>query len=117
MTVVSGFVAAVPKANKDKFIAHAKAAAEVFKEHGALEIMENWELDVPDGESTSFPLAVKKNEDEDVVFSWIVWPDKNAADRAMEALMSDPRMDSETNPMPFDGKRMIWGFFDNIVKV
>ncbi|MGB7433750.1 MAG: DUF1428 domain-containing protein [Ahrensia sp.] len=117
MTYVNGFVAAVPKANRQAFIEHAKMAADVFKECGALSIMENWAVDVPDGEVTSFPLAVKKADDEDVVFSWIVWPSKETADAAMEKMMQDPRMNPETNPMPFDGKRMIYGGFETVLSV
>ncbi|TVP49688.1 MAG: DUF1428 domain-containing protein, partial [Halomonas sp.] len=68
---VDGFVAAVPAANKTEFIEHARAAATVFKEHGALRVVECWGDDVPDGEVTSFPMAVKRNDDETVIFSWI----------------------------------------------
>ena len=116
MAYVNGFVAAVPTANKDRFIEHARKAAEVFKEHGALQVMECWGEDVPDGETTSFPMAVKRTDDETVVFSWIVWPSKAAADAAMEAMMDDPRMSEETNPMPFDGKRMIYGGFEPVLE-
>ncbi|MEL6921204.1 MAG: DUF1428 domain-containing protein [Pseudomonadota bacterium] len=116
MTYVNGFVAAVPKANRQAFIDHAAAAAVVFKEYGAISIVENWEADVPPGEVTSFALSVKKTVDEDVVFSWIVWPSKEACDAAWNKIMEDPRMAPENNPMPFDGKRMIFGGFETIVE-
>jgi len=48
----------------------AEAAAVVFKEHGALKLVECWGDDVPDGKVTSFPMAVKRKDDETVVFSW-----------------------------------------------
>ena len=86
MTYVNGFVAAVPTANKQRFIEHARLAAEVFKEHGALQVMECWGEDVPEGETTSFPMAVRRGDDETVVFSWIVWPSKAASDAAMAAI-------------------------------
>ncbi|OLF74077.1 RNA signal recognition particle [Maricaulis sp. W15] len=117
MTYVSGLVAAVPNANKQAFIDHARIAAEIFREFGAIKIVENWGNDVPDGEVTSFPMAVKKADDETVVFSWIIWPDKAACDKAMQAMMEDPRMDPAKNPMPFDGKRMIFGGFDTVLEV
>jgi len=50
-----------------------------------------------------------------LVFSWVEWPDKSTRDACMEKMMSDPRMDPEKNPMPFDGKRMIYGGFVPIV--
>ena len=116
MTYVNGFVAAVANASKQAFIDHAAKAAEVFKENGALSIMECWGADVPDGETTSFPMAVKCRDDETVVFSWIVWPSKEVSDKAMEAIMDDPRMSEEQNPMPFDGKRMIYGGFEPVLE-
>ena len=109
MTYVDGFVAAVPTANREKFKKHAEDAAAVFKENGALKVVECWGDDVPEGQVTSFPMAVKCKPDETVVFSWIIWPSRDVRDKGMKALMSDPRMQPDANPMPFDGKRMIFG--------
>jgi uncharacterized protein YbaA (DUF1428 family) len=58
---------------------------------------------------------VQATADEDVVFSWIEWPDKVTRDAAMAKVMEDPRLAPENNPMPFDGKRMIFGGFAPIV--
>ena len=115
MEYVEGLVAAVPTRNKDEFITLAREAATIFKEHGAIRLVECWGDDVPAGEITSFPLAVKCKADETVVFSWIVWPSREARDAGMEAVMNDPRMSAETNPMPFDGTRLIYGGFQMIV--
>lgn len=117
MSYVDGFVAAVPNANRDEFIAHAEMAAAVFKEKGALKVLENWGDDVPAGEVTSFAKAVQCKEDETVVFSWILWPSKEVRDQAWQALMEDPRLQPDKNPMPFDGKRMIYGGFEPVVEV
>ena len=116
MTYVDGFVAAVPTANREKYRVHAAEGAKVFKEHGALKLVECWGDDVPDGQVTSFPLAVKRKDDETVVFSWILWPSRQARDAGMKKVMDDPRMKPEANPMPFDGKRMIYGGFEPIVE-
>lgn len=116
MQYVDGFVAAVPTANREAYRVHAEAAADVFKEHGALKLVECWGDDVPDGEVTSFPMAVKKKEDETVVFSWILWPSKAVHDEAMPKIMADERLQPHNNPMPFDGKRMIFGGFEMIVE-
>lgn len=115
MAYVDGFVAAVPTANRETYRRHAEAAAEVFREHGALKLVECWGDDVPDGEITSFPLAVKRKEDETVVFAWILWPSREVRDAAHPKVMADPRLQPDTNPMPFDGKRMIYGGFEVIV--
>ena len=114
MNYLDGFVAAVPTANKEAFLKHAQEAAVVFKEYGALNVVESWGDDVPDGKLTSFPMAVKREEGETVVFSWIQWPSKAARDSAWEKIMADPRM--QNSQMPFDGKRMIFGGFQIIMK-
>lgn len=116
MNYVDGFVAAVPTSNKEKYIEHAKMSAAVFKEHGALKVVETWEDDVPEGEVTSFSMAVKREANEAIVFSWVTWPSKEARNAGWEAIMADPRMNPEENPMPFDGKRLIYGGFNAILE-
>jgi uncharacterized protein YbaA (DUF1428 family) len=119
MAYIDGFVIAVPKANKEKFIAHANKGDSVFLELGATRVLECWGDDVSDGKVTDFRRAVQATEDEVVVFSWIEWPDKATRDAGMgrmdELMKTDPRMSPETNPMPFDAKRMIYGGFAPVV--
>ncbi|GHC21034.1 DUF1428 domain-containing protein [Aidingimonas halophila] len=115
MTYVDGFVAAVPTANREQYIKHARDAWPVFKDYGALKMVECWGDDVPDGEVTSFPMAVKCRADETVVFSWLVWPSREVRNDAMPRIMEDPRLEPDKNPMPFDGKRLIYGGFDVVL--
>jgi uncharacterized protein YbaA (DUF1428 family) len=116
MNYGDGFVAAVPTANREIFRQHAAEAAVVFKEYGALNVVECWGDDVPEGKLTSFSMAVKREENETVVFSWITWPSRQARDEAWKKVMADPRMQPGANPMPFDGKRIIFGGFEVIVE-
>jgi uncharacterized protein YbaA (DUF1428 family) len=119
MSYIDGFVIAVPTANKQKFIAHANSFDSLFMELGAVRILECWGDDVPGGKVTDFRRAVQAGDDETVVFSWIEWPDKPTRDAAMgrmdELMKTDARFSSEKNPMPFDGKRMIYGGFAPVV--
>ncbi|MCW8956921.1 MAG: DUF1428 domain-containing protein [Gammaproteobacteria bacterium] len=117
MSYIDGFVVAVPTANKAIYKKYAETAAVIFKEYGALKLVECWGDNVPEGEVTSFPLAVKCKKDETVVFSWISWPSRKIRDQGMEKAMADPRLNPDTNPMPFDGNRMIYGGFEVIVDV
>ena len=116
MNYVDGFVLAVPTNHKDAYEACAEKAAIVFKEFGAISVIECWGDDVPQGELTSFPMAVQCKPDETVVFSWIIWPSRQVRDEAQKKVMADPRMQPDANPMPFDGKRMIYGGFQIIVE-
>ncbi|MFL5334814.1 MAG: DUF1428 domain-containing protein [Geminicoccaceae bacterium] len=115
MGYVDGFLIAVPNANREAYRRHAAAAAEVFREHGALRLVECWGDDVPHGKLTDMRMAVRAEADETVCFSWIEWPSKAARDTGMARVMADPRLRPETNPMPFDGKRMIFGGFVTLV--
>ena len=117
MSYIDGFVIAVPTANKQKFLEHARQFDPMFIELGAIRVIEAWGDDVPDGKVTDFRRAVQAKPDEVVVFSWIEWPDKATRDAGMEKVMKDPSMDPEKNPFPFDGKRMIYGGFSPVVQL
>lgn len=111
---VMGVVLAVPEGNKEEYLTMARQMGELFMDYGAIEILENWEVDVPDGNSTDFRKAVAAEEGEKIVFSWAIFPDKETSDRAHTDMMQDDRMKDAPTSMPFDGKRMIIGGFENI---
>jgi uncharacterized protein YbaA (DUF1428 family) len=117
MSYIDGFVIAVPTANKDAYRELAERAAAVFREYGATHVVEAWGDDVPEGKLTDFRMAVKATADENVVFSWITWPSKEARDAGMKKSMEDPRLKPDSASMPFDGKRMIFGGFAPIVEI
>jgi uncharacterized protein YbaA (DUF1428 family) len=112
---VDGFVAAVPDANKQAYLDMAKKAAAVFKDYGAVRIVETWGDNVPDGKVTDYKGAVKATADEKIVYSWIEWPSKPVRDEGWKKMMEDPRM--KDHQMPFDGKRMIYGGFSPILDI
>lgn len=113
MGYIDGFVIPAPTADKEKFLDHARRMDAVFIELGATRIVECWGDDVPDGKQTDFKRAVGAKPEETVVFSWVEWPDKATRDAAMAKMRADPRMMAE--PMPFDGRRMIFGGFTPVV--
>jgi uncharacterized protein YbaA (DUF1428 family) len=115
MAYVDGFLIAVPTAKREAYHDLAAMAAPIFREHGALSVVECWGDDVPEGKVTSFPMAVKLEPGETVVFSWIVWPSREARDAGNAKVMADPRM-QPPGEMPFDGKRMIFGGFEVLVE-
>ena len=113
MSYIDGFVVPVPEGNKEKYREMAEKAVAMFKRFGALRLVECWGHDVPDGKVTDFRRAVAAQAGENVVFSWIEWPSKEARDECHKAMMDDPEM--KNMEMPFDGKRMIFGGFEILV--
>jgi uncharacterized protein YbaA (DUF1428 family) len=109
MSYVDGFVMPVSRDKVEAYKTLARTAGEIFKEHGALAVVECIGDDVPYGKLTSFPRAVQVRDDEVVIFSWVIYPSRAERDAANAKIMSDPRLKGDT---PFDGQRMIFGGFE-----
>lgn len=114
MVYIDGFVVPVKTARKEDYRKMAAEMGQMFLEFGALQSVECWGDDVPKGKLTDFQGAVKAEDDETVVFSWVVWPSKEARDAGNDKMMSDPRM-KMPDDLPFSAKRMIYGGFAPIV--
>lgn len=115
---VDGFVLPVPKGNVDEYRRMAREAGEVWREYGALEFVECLADDVKPGEVTSFPQSVLLEDDETVVFAWIVYESRAERDRINGLVMKDPRIaDLDPKAMPFDARRMFWGGFEVLVRL
>ena len=113
MPYIEGFVAAVPTANKEAYIKHAREAVAYFKKLGATRLVECWGDDVPKGALTDFYKATQAKEGETPVFSWVEYPDRATRDAANAKMQSDPNAGGMD--MPFDAKRMFWGGFEQVV--
>jgi uncharacterized protein YbaA (DUF1428 family) len=111
---VDGFVVPLKKDALDAYRKFALEAAAVWREHGALSYTECLADDVPHGEVTSFPRSVNLQADETVVFGWIVYESRAHRDSVNEKVMKDPRMKIDPKNFPFDGKRMIFGGFQEL---
>lgn len=110
MTYVDGFMAPVSAGKREEFTRFAKEVAKIFKEHGALQVVDCWSNDVPEGKLTSMHMAVQRKDGEAITFGWVTWPSKEARDSGMQKVMSDARM--HALDMPFDGPRAIFGGFE-----
>jgi uncharacterized protein YbaA (DUF1428 family) len=117
MGYADGYLVPCPKDNREAYRAMAAKASAIFKEHGATRVVEAWGDDVPDGKVTDYRMAVKAEDDENVLFSWVEWPSKEARTEGWKKVMADERMKPDANEMPFDGKRMIYGGFAPILDV
>src|SRR6185312_17001192 len=117
MAYVDGFIVAIPQDRLADYKKLARKAGKIWLEHGALEYVECIGDDVPVGKLTSFPKAVKLQDGEIVVFSWIIYKSRAERDAVMKKVMADPRLSKEMSTMPFDGKRMIFGGFKTILEM
>lgn len=115
MTYVDGFIVPLPNGKEDEYRAMAKTFADKAKAQGAIGTIEALGDGLEHGHTTDFYKAVNAQENENVVFSFILWPDKGTRDAAWEKLMADPEMQPGAKPMPFDGKRMFWGGFTPLI--
>ncbi len=113
MSYLDGFVIPVENGTKAAFIDHALRMDKVFIANGATRVFECWGVDLKPGKTTDFQGAVQAKSDETVAFSWIEWPDKATRDAAFKAMEADEAMMAE--PMPFEGKRMVFGGFEPVV--
>jgi len=114
MTVVDVSVCAVPDSRKAEFLEHCRAIQPLFREWGALAVMDTWGSDVPEGKLTDFHKAVKAEPGETVCVGWVIWKDQAARDAGWKKMETDDRMHAIS--MPFDGKRMIFGSFEALAE-
>ena len=114
---VDGFVLPIPRARIDDYRRVAESAAEIWKEHGALEYWECIGDDLNIEGTSSFTDLISASEDETVVFAWVVFESREARDAANAKIFSDPRMATMVDPENpiFDTKRMAYGGFNSLV--
>lgn len=111
MTYVDGFILPLPNGKEDEYRRQAEKFARKAEAQGALGTVEALGDGLEHGHTTDFFKSVQAKDDENVVFSLILWPDKETRDKAWEKIMADPEMQPGAMEMPFDGKRMFWGGF------
>jgi uncharacterized protein YbaA (DUF1428 family) len=116
MTYIDGFLAPVFPGRREDYATMATQTAALFIEHGALQVVEAFGDDVPEGKMTDMWRAVAGDKEggEGLVFSWIVWPSKEARNAGWEKVMADERMKPPAD-MPFDTKRIIYGGFETLL--
>lgn len=118
---VDGFVIPIPNEKVDAYQEMASEAGELWIEHGALEYFEgvgdDMEPDMGDMSMMTFPQLAETENDETVVFSFIVFESREHRDEVNAKVMEDPSMDPENfeEEMPFDPERMAYGGFRSIV--
>ena len=115
MSYIDGFILPLQDGKLDEYRGLAETFARKATDQGAIGSLEAIGDGLEHGHTTDFFRSVQAQEGENVVFSFIVWPDKATRDAGWEKIMADPEMQPGAMPMPFDGKRMFWGGFKPFV--
>ena len=115
---IDGFVFPIPRDRLNEYKRLAQAAAEIWKEHGALDYLEYVGDDMNREGTCSFTDLVAATEDETIVFGWVVFDSREARDLANEKVAADPRMAEliDSSNSGFDAKRMAYGGFRPLVR-
>lgn len=113
---VDGFVFPVPRDRLSEYKRVAEAAAEIWRDRGALDYREYVEDDLAREGTGSFTDLLAATEDEAIVFGWVVFDSREARDRANEEVAADPRMADliQLSNSGFDAERMAYGGFRSL---
>jgi len=119
MSYVDGYVIPVPREQLGAYRRLARRCGKIWREHGALEVVECVADDVEVGQRTSFPRSVELKDGEVVVFAWIRYRSRAQRDRVNAKVMADPRLAEMLDPgnHPFDAQRMFWGGFKTLLQL
>ena len=110
---IDGFVLPISRDRLDEYRRLVEAAAEIWKEHGALDYREYVGDDLILDGTRSFTDLAAANEGEAIVFGWVEFDTREARDLANEKVAADPRMADLVNSSNsgFDAERMAYGGF------
>lgn len=113
MAYVDGFILPLHPDKLDAYRSMAESFAREARKLGGISF-ESLGDGLESGNLTSFPRSVQATDGENVVFSFVIWPDKATREAGWEKIMANPEMMPQGDP-PFDGKRMFWGGFTPLV--
>lgn len=117
---------------KAAYLAFSARIAAIYREYGALRVVDCWHSeeashdadfhaseamkDYADGELPDLRRLAGAGSGETVVISITEWPSKEVRDRAVKAVVVDPRIEATADEEPvFDGRRLIAGGFDVVL--
>ena len=111
---VQGYVAPVPKANREAYAEMCATMRQIALDCGAQRLVDGWSDDIADGKETDFKQAVNAKDGESIAFGFAEWPSKEAFEEGSAKMMQDERMPQPGSDMPMDGQRLIYGGFETI---
>lgn len=118
-TYIDGFVIPVEKSKVEDYRLVAQKAAQIWKEHGALDYWECVGDDLEVKDMLGFPQLANAGPEETVVLSWVVFESREHRDQVNAKIMADPRIKELCDACSsiFDGRRMAYGGFKTLIHV
>lgn len=115
---IDGFVFPVSRQHLDTYTGLAKAIAEIWKEHGALDYQEYIGDDLVLEGTRSFTDLTVAAEGEAIVFGWVEFESRAARDSANAKVAADPRVADLMGSADsgFDAERMGYGGFRSLIE-
>lgn len=113
---IDGFVFPISRDRLDEYTRLAGAAADIWKEHGALEYKEFVGDDLIRDGTRSFTDFTAATHGDVIVFGWVEFESRAARDLANEKVAADPRMMDlmKSSNSGFDAERMAYGGFRSV---
>ncbi len=116
MRYIDGFLMLVKKKNLKAYVALARKAGKVWKEHGALDYHECAGDDLVSPCGIPFDKRAGAKRGDAVVFSWITYKSRAHRDRVNAKVIADPRLAKMiAGKQPFDMAHMSHGGFSVLV--
>ena len=115
MSYVDGYVLPLSKDKIDDYRKTASHAGAIWKEYGALSYKEFIAEDLEGHGMRTFSVAADAQENETVVFCYVLYRDRQHRDEVNAKVMADPRLTEQCGENVFDFKRMAYGGFTSIV--
>ncbi len=114
---VDGFVHPIPNDCLEDYKHLATTIAGIWKEYGAIDYWECTGDDMQLEGTRPFPDVINANDDETVLFGWVVFESREARDLANEKVAADPRMGELMSAVEsgFDAQRMAYGGFQSFL--
>lgn len=115
MAYVDGFLLPLSQDKVEAYRKHAESAGKIWMEHGALAFKECIGDDLASEELVQFPQVIDTKDNETVIFSYIVFKDREHRDAVNAKVMADSRLKDFSCEDIFDFKRMAYGGFKMLV--
>ncbi len=116
---IDGFALPIPRDHLNEYKHLVESISEIWKEHGAIDYKEYISDDLKLAGTLSFIDLLDAEQDDAIIFGWVVFDSREARDLANEKVAADPRVVElvASSNSGFDPKRMAYGGFELLAQL